>query len=114
MDMPANHLPALWDLLRWKSHVDATENYNSWLLGPQEFSWGPEIQRYRKPTLNFNTENSLLCHDAMSWVQNFQLENTLHVRGKKTMKVLVAQSYLTATPWTIASVHGILQARILE
>ena len=83
MDMPANHLPALWDLLRWKSHVDATEKYNSRLLGQQEFSWGPEIQRYREPTLNFNTEFSLLCHDAMSGMQNFQLENTLHVREKK-------------------------------
>ena len=30
------------------------------------------------------------------------------------MAVLVAQSCLFVTPWTVASVHGILQARTME
>ena len=30
------------------------------------------------------------------------------------MYVLVSRAQLFATPWTVASVHGILQARVLE
>ena len=66
--------------------------------GPTGILLGPRNAPLQGTDPESQHRKLFLCHDAMSRVQNLQLENTLHVREKKTtttMKVSVAQSYLT-------------------
>ena len=60
------------------------------------------------------------CWFVISILLQFKLP-VIYPHERLNMKVLVAQSYLTVTPWTVAlqvgvtaSVHGIFQARLLE
>ena len=60
------------------------------------------------------------CWFVISILLQFKLP-VIYPHERLNMKVLVAQAYLTVTPWTaalqvgvIASVHGIFQARLLE
>ena len=85
--------------------------FNVWLSSSMLFSNKPAQNLHRHNSDHFIVTLWILAHTISI------LRYYLGSKSFKSVKVLVAQSWLTVTPWTVAHqvfVHGIFQARILE